>query len=246
MSEMNERWNAVHQLRDDKDYNPLLGDVDSILQENQRLVYKVANKAVRRTSARAEMEELIQEGMLGLFKAYRDYDGRTAFSTTAYIYINNEIRLFLRNKTSLIHIPAHIYELTGIILQNKWEEQTPKFIANNTKWTEKSAEYALHYLKNRNLASLNKPNRKSDRQNGEVIDLFQDDFDFTGPVVKDFMNTLADKERTTLKHLVEGCTYSDVGSILGVSRAAVGKYVKQIRKKAIRYFELLEEQEVSK
>lgn len=237
---LEERWEATRQLRENKTFNPLLGDMETVIKNNQRLVLKVVNRSIQRTTVRAEFEELVQEGMIGLYKAYRDYDGRTAFSTAAYAYIHNEVRIFLRDKCSMIHIPAHIYELTGKILMNKWEEESPESIADKSGCTLKSAKYALHYLKYRNLASLNKVNRKSDRQNGETINLLQGDFDFTSPFVKDFINTLNEEETLTLMYITKGYPYRDIGSIFGVSRNVIGEYVKQIRIKAVRYFELQE------
>ena len=57
-------------------------------------------------------EDLIQEGYIALYKAYRDWDpSRAAFITVAYKYIKSACYKFVRDKAYIIRIPANTYKV---------------------------------------------------------------------------------------------------------------------------------------
>ena len=63
----------------------------------------------RRYSAAAEIEDLEQEGYLGLCEAVRHYDPeRGSFLTYASFWIRQGMRRFIENSGSLVRLPSHI------------------------------------------------------------------------------------------------------------------------------------------
>ncbi len=68
---------------------------EELIRQNMALVYSIA----KRYAGRAELEDLIQIGSLGLLKAIRGYDPAygTRLSTYAVPYIAGEIKRFLRD-----------------------------------------------------------------------------------------------------------------------------------------------------
>lgn len=91
-----------------------------LVESNIRLVMSAANRYRDRG---LDIDDLIQEGSLGLMTAARKFDGRRGFkfSTYAYIWITRYIRDALKSQATTIRIPRDvvddIYRLKG------WQEQ---------------------------------------------------------------------------------------------------------------------------
>jgi len=98
----------------------------------------------------ATTDDLIQEGMLGLFKAYRSYNinSKTTFKTYASVCIKRQIQTALITNNRNKNIPLNTYfsiNNQGKILltvkneeDNKDEEDTGFFIASNNLTPEES------------------------------------------------------------------------------------------------------------
>ena len=95
--------------------------MDVLMDKYKNLVRKIAQSMY---ILGAEPEDLIQEGMIGLFKAIRDYDlGRDAsFTTFASLCINRQMYKMLTASTRQKHIPLNTY----ISLYSKRSEEDDK------------------------------------------------------------------------------------------------------------------------
>ena len=83
-------------------------EADNMLQlwqQNRGFVYKVA----RRFSGYAEMDDLMQEGYLGLDEAVRQYrsDKDAGFLTYAKFWIRQRMQRYIDNCCSVVRIPVH-------------------------------------------------------------------------------------------------------------------------------------------
>ena len=80
---------------------------NEIVEENLRLVVKIASEYARRLHL--PIEDLFQEGSLGLIKAVEDFDPekKFAFSTLATAYIRNSIFRYITNDARTIRIGTH-------------------------------------------------------------------------------------------------------------------------------------------
>ena len=67
--------------------------LNQIVLENQNLIYSIINKY----TCYYDIEDLFQTGVIGLIKAYRNYDSSigTKFSTYAYTYILSEVLSYI-------------------------------------------------------------------------------------------------------------------------------------------------------
>ncbi|MEN2983447.1 MAG: sigma-70 family RNA polymerase sigma factor [Dictyoglomaceae bacterium] len=93
--------------------------LEEIVRKNSNLVYYWAKKF---TDYNEPLEDLIQEGYIGLIKAIENYDPEKGeFSTYASFFIRGEITHYLRDKVSKIKIPktvkSLIFELEKIIYE---------------------------------------------------------------------------------------------------------------------------------
>lgn len=93
-----------------------LGARNKLVRQNQRLVIQIARRFLW---SGLELEDLIQEGTLGLIKAIEDFDpGRGhKLSTYATWWIRQSISRAIMDTGSLIRVPVHLQEKYGKILR---------------------------------------------------------------------------------------------------------------------------------
>lgn len=79
-----------------------------LVEANLRLVVSIALKHVGRGMS---LEDLVQEGNLGLMRAAKDYDSsQCRFGTYAYWWVHQAITRALEERGSCIHIPAYAHK----------------------------------------------------------------------------------------------------------------------------------------
>lgn len=150
------------------------GDIiarDNIIEANYKLVMSIARKFIS-TSHHLSLEDLFQEGCIGLIKAVTKYHAdiknpATAksykFSTHASWWIMNNIALAIINKGYRIRKPVHIYgwcgkimKLTGYYIANHGRKPTVKEICKNTGISKEDAIKILEFGSG-SAISLNSP-----------------------------------------------------------------------------------------
>ncbi|MBR1816642.1 MAG: RNA polymerase sporulation sigma factor SigH [Lachnospiraceae bacterium] len=87
--------------KDDDAIEFMMQKYGNIVKREVRTVYIIG----------AETDDLMQEGMIGLFKAIRDYeaDKGTAFSTFATLCIRRQLQTAINNSNRKKHIPLNSY-----------------------------------------------------------------------------------------------------------------------------------------
>lgn len=73
-----------------------------LLEENICLVYSYLRKNKIQIT-----DDIVQEGLIGLINAIRNWNGNTKFSTYSFFWIKNKILRHIKNN-KMIRIPAHI------------------------------------------------------------------------------------------------------------------------------------------
>lgn len=68
---------------------------EEMFNKNVNIAYKIANRYL--INYRLEYEDIKQIALMGLWKSILTFDGEHAFSTYAYVVIQNEINHYLRN-----------------------------------------------------------------------------------------------------------------------------------------------------
>jgi len=138
-----------HNINEEVEMNRLVSD-------NMGLVYAVARKYSNSTVTSLSMEDLIQEGNLGLIKAAQKYDPEfgTKFSTYATLCIEEAIKRALESKSDIISKPIHMMELIArikrtskIMLLELEREPKASEISERLGVAEEKVKEALEYIK---------------------------------------------------------------------------------------------------
>ncbi|MDF2821413.1 MAG: hypothetical protein K0R15_1854 [Clostridiales bacterium] len=170
------------------------------------LINKYKNLVRKKTNAYfligADKDDLIQEGMIGLFKAIREYDeSRDAkFITFADLCVSRQIFTAVKASNRLKHLPLNSY-----ISLNKplYEEESP-----NTKVED--------LLELRNVESpedviIGKENLRR--------------------IEKELENNLSELEKEVLFLYLEGQGYVQIAEIMGKQAKSIDNALQRIRKK---------------
>jgi RNA polymerase sporulation-specific sigma factor len=161
----------------------------------------------------AEREDLMQEGMIGLYKAVRDYrdDRETSFKTFAEMCITRQIITAIKTSTRLKHSPLNTY----VSLNNPINESNdPERIYIDLFASTDAQDPAELVIGGEEAESL--------RVN--------------------FCNSLSDFEAQVLRLYVEGHSYQDIAGILDRHVKSIDNALQRIKRKVehhLRYRECL-------
>lgn len=116
---------------------------NKIILNNIGLVYSAAKKKIKNHSC-FTIEDLVQEGIIGMIKSIEKFDvtKNTSFSTYAYYWISQQMDRAIMNNGYLIRLPAYIYEKLSTIsrIENSFlaenEEIDVELLCSQTNITE--------------------------------------------------------------------------------------------------------------
>lgn len=136
---------------------------NKIIINNLGLIYAAAKKRIKNPSCYT-LEDLVQEGVIGMMKGIERFDTTkdTSFSTYVYYWIVQQMDRALINNGYMIRLPAYIYEKISTLstMENTYisknEEMDLKNMCNEANMTEQEY-FLLHYYKRNysNFTSLN-------------------------------------------------------------------------------------------
>jgi len=226
---------------------------NEIIINNIGLVYSAAKKKLKNYSC-FTIEDLVQEGIIGMIKSIERFDVKknTSFSTYAYYWICQQMDRAIMNNGYLIRLPAYIYEKLNIIsrFENTFlsqnEEIDVEILCNETNMTEQEYRIINSYRTNySHYTSLNSiANVDSDDNSLELQDYIpcQDDsiediiisHDLKEQIAS-LLNSLTPKEREILKlrfglNGQEPLTLEAIGNKYNLTR----ERIRQIEKKALK------------
>lgn len=91
-------------------------DIEQMVEDNMKLVYYIFNKLPKTPLREHHKEDLISEGMFGLYKGCKSFDGSKGFKIATYLSrcISNEMYTYIRkvkkNPTDCINLDEQIGE----------------------------------------------------------------------------------------------------------------------------------------
>ena len=171
---------------------------DRLLNKYSPLVKKISG---RYFLIGADHDDLIQEGMIGLFKAVRDYspDKSTSFRSFSELCITRQILTAIKNATRQKHAPLNSYvSLDGPVYDDGYDVTLMDIIG------------------------------RSDTVNPEDIVISRERFNAIGSRIGKFLSKL---ECEVLLYYLRGESYTDIAARLGKDPKAIDNALQRIRRK---------------
>lgn len=207
---MNERGSSAHHSAGGRARNADLNLVNAAQQGDQDASCKLIKRyrGLIRCKARpyylngADRDDIIQEGMIGLFKAIRDYDmsRQASFHSFAELCVTRQIITAVKSSTRRKHAP-----LNGYIS-----------LSRSTSVDEDGERLLSDILAAKGVCDPAEI----------VIDAWETDFIRAGMV-----DALSSFEIDVLRLYTEGCSYQDIADRLGRHTKAVDNALQRVKRK---------------
>lgn len=197
--------NTDYENYSDEELICRLRDGESAITDYIMDKYKnmVRSKAKSMFILGADNDDLIQEGMIGLFKAVRDYDaGRDAsFHTFAELCVSRQMYTAIQSAGRQKHAPLNSY--ISLYIENRDEKDEDDFKLINTLASD---------------TSQNPENLVIDKENVKRIENLID-------------KELSDFEKQVLDLFLTGMSYSEIAKVLGRDEKSTDNALQRIKAK---------------
>jgi DNA-directed RNA polymerase specialized sigma subunit len=167
-------------------------------------------------------------------KAFDDFDDTLGyrFSTYAVPKMLGEMTRTISKTNMGAHYPTDIRRFADTIQKYELEEHSIEEIARILGTNPARAKYALEYLTQGMPSSLDLIIIGKDETEASFFsELIGSDQDFSSVNVKEFLETLTEREREIVQHLMSGESVQEVGNVYGVARAAINYHVETVQMK---------------
>lgn len=224
---------------------------NKIILNNIGLVYAAAKKKVKKNNS-FTIEDLVQEGIIGMIKSIERFDisKNTSFSTYAYYWILQQMDRALMNNGHMIRLPAYLHEKLNTLsqIENSYLSHSERLdidiLCNEANITKQEYFLINSYKTNfSHFISLNSViNVDSEDNYVELQDYIPCDYSIENVVIShdlkvqitNILDLLTPKEKNILKlryglNGEEPLTLEAIGSRYNLTR----ERIRQIEKKAL-------------
>ena len=218
MTETGRQASGLLHDMDDERLLVLAGSGDKKAEESLINNYKFLVRAKARSYflVGADTDDIMQEGMIGLFKAIRDYDRdkQTSFKTFAELCITRQIISAIKAATRQKHAPLNSYVSLS---KPVYDEQSDK---------------TLHEVIN----SL-------ETADPEEIVIKREEFEAVGEMIRDILSPF---EKQVLSCYLDGLAYREIAERLQKENKAIDNALQRIKRKLLRLLASRDRQEVGR
>ena len=206
--------------------NDELHTEESIIMKYERMVYKGARRLSR--GRPQENEDLQQEGFIGLVKAFRNYDDTRGdvFTTYAHRYINGQMIRY-NDKSGGIGVSSEVIRTAWKMERGGLWREDDLTIAKALGVTKVNVKSARKYFDSKDVGSID----KTDDEGIGVANHIGYEMDLTTVDIPYYLKSCDDRELHIVKLLLQDLSYSEIGEILGKTKAAVYQNIKKLRLK---------------
>lgn len=196
-----------YTMKSDEEVVIMVNDGDLQALEYLILKYKplVKSKVYNYYIVGADKDDIIQEGMIGLYKAIKSFDGKksSSFKNFAEMCVTNQIITAIKTATRQKHIPLN----ESISLNKPMYDDFSKCFIIDTIESETSQD---------------------------PMDLFisKEDLNLMEKKIQGLLSSL---ERNVLNNYLEGKTYQEIGNILNINLKCIDNTIQRIKRKVERY-----------
>lgn len=200
--------------------------IEEIVEQNQNLIYYIIKKYIKYF----DKEDLFQAGMIGLLKAYKNYDEQAGvkFSTYAFSSIYGEVKKYVREDKN-IKISREYIKLNQAI--SKAKEFLSQKLMRSPTTTELSLFLEMDEKQIADVEAANEFIRSLDyEENKESMDLYnrisceEKAYDADIQDLKTELNHLSDDEKELIKQrYYNDLTQSETSDKLGISQVQVSR-----------------------
>ena len=181
-----------------------LGNLEAQNYLLQKYKSLVSVKSKRFFIVGAENDDIVQEGMIGLYKAIKSFDGGkdNSFKTFANICFERQLITAIKTSNRQKHIPLNT-----------------SFSLDNTAY-EENDDVSIMDILNTNLVE-DPLEMITKKENTKILE-------------KKIDENLSKFEKKVLEKYLEGYSYESIASFLNTSAKSVDNAIQRIRKKAIK------------
>lgn len=212
-----------------------MNNIDELIESNSKLIYSV----VKIFSNNSNKEDLYQVGVMGMIKAYNNFDStiNVKFTTYAYPYILGEIKRYVREdkgikiSRGISKFNYKVDQVSSLLSQKLFRNPTTKEIAD---FMEVDEIYVIESINSRReIKSIDEAitSDSKDLTLHETIPSKKVDIDALISL-KEELNKLNDfeKELITSRYFCDN-TQSETANILGISQVQVSRNEQKILSK---------------
>ena len=214
-----------------------MSELEQIIQLHEKLIYKIATRFHE-----VPKEDLYQAGVIGIIKAYNNFDNNssTKFTTYAYNYIFGEMYDFANN-TRTIKLNKNILKTYKKIEQAKYQ------LAQKLGYTPSIQEVSTFLNIPESLineiesctSTIMSLDVESERPIYETISSSKSEIKTDNIDLKDSINTLTEEEKQIINYrYYKDFTQSETAKILGISQVKVSRYEKKSLTKMYNYLNI--------
>ncbi len=212
-------------------------ELETIIALHEKLIYKIATKFHE-----ISKEDLYQAGVIGIIKAYNNFDkqSETKFTTYAYNYIFGEM-YELANNTRSIRLNKNILKTYKKI------EQARQHLTQKLGYHPSIQELSSFLSTPESIiteietctGTIMSLDSNEERPIYETIPITQESIKPESIDLKDSLSTLTEEEKQIINYrYYKDFTQSETAKILGMSQVTVSRYEKKSLSKMYNYLSI--------